>query len=237
MAATPTGAYIQNVTRLATHHSWIREDMNRLATTLMRVFRPGALPQGRADPATFQAFLGTRAAFIAQKTVLDYCGVKFGVQWQRVQADPEFAAALAHCRWAVFWPAAADLTLAAGRALLPHASQPARLAAGLGLLGAASVHEAGSGGDPAAREAAALALRARLATLPEDPPLGPAHMALDAGPVLLETLPVHQDQRKGERAAILGGLRMNLIAMLQDMERLFDPAPLAAAIEATAPPE
>jgi hypothetical protein len=208
--------------------------MSWLATTLMRVFRPGALPAGRADPAAFQAFLGSRAAFIAQKTVLDYCGVKFGVQWQRMQADPDFAAALGHCRWAVFWPAAADLTLAAGRWLLPHAARPADLALGLGMLGAAAVAEAGAAGPAPEREAAMLALRARLATLPDEPPLGPAQMALAAGPALLDTIPVHPDQRKGERAAILGGLRMNLIAMTQDMERLFDAPPLAAAIEAAA---
>lgn len=208
--------------------------MTWIADTLRRVLRPGALPQGRADPAVFASFLGSRAAFVAQKTVMDYCGVKFGVQWPRLQADPEFAAALGHCRWAVFWPAASDLTLAAGRWLLPHAAHPERLAESLGRLGAAALEEAGSAGDPADRAAATLALRARLATLPHEAPLGPAQMALAAGTVLLETIPVHPDQRKGERAAILGGLRMNLIAMVQDMERAFDAAPLAAVIEAAA---
>jgi hypothetical protein len=209
--------------------------MTWLAGALRRILHPGALPPGRADPAAFQAFLGSRAAFIAQKTVLDYCGVKFGVQWGRLQADPNFAAALGHCRWAVFWPTAADLTLAAGRWLLPHAAHPAALAEALGQLGSAALDQAGAAGDAADRAAAQLALRARLAALPDEPPLGPAQMALAAAPVLLETIPVHPDQRKGERAAILGGLRMNLIAMLQDMERAFDAAPLAAAIERLPP--
>lgn len=208
----------------------------RLLHRLRAALRPGALPAGRADPATFRAFLGSRSAFIAQKTVLDYCGVKYGVQWPRMQADPGFIAALGACRWAVFWPAAADLTLAAGRWLLPHARQPDRLAEALGLLGAAALEEAGAAGDPADREAAKLSLRARLASLPDEPAIGPATMALAAGPVLLETIPVHPDHRKGERVAILGGLRMNLLAMLQDMERSFDAPGLAAVIEARAPP-
>jgi hypothetical protein len=206
-----------------------------LLQKLRSVFRPGALPQGRADPAVFRDFLGSRAAFVAQKTVMDYCGVKLGVHWQAAQADPAFAAALGACRWAVFWPAGADLTLAAGRWLLPHAEAPDRLAGALGDLGAAALEDAGSRAMPRTREEGAAALRLRLANLPTDPPVGPATMVLAAGPVLLETLPIHPDQRQGERAAILGGLRMNLLAMLQDMERMFDAAPLCAAIEATAP--
>jgi hypothetical protein len=204
----------------------------RLLQRLRGVFRPGALAPGRADPAVFRQFLGSRAAFVAQKTVMDYCGVKVGVQWQAAQADPAFAAALSACRWAVFWPSAADLTLAAGRWLLPHARHPDRLALALGELGAAALEEAGAHGDPAARADAVAALRRRLAGLPVEPPVGPATMVLAAGPVLLETLPIHPDQRRDERPAILGGLRMNFLAMLQDMERAFDPLALAQALEA-----
>lgn len=202
---------------------------------LQRVLRPGWLgpgagAAGRADPALFRAFLGSRAAFIAQKTILDYCGVKFGVRWQAVQADPGFAAALGHCRWAVFWPAAADLTLAAGRWLLPHAASAHDLAEALAAEGEAALAASGWTGDPAALADAQASLRARLARLPDEPPAGPASMALDAAGPLMETIPIHPDQRRGERAAILGGLRMNLVAVCQDMERLFDAAPLAAAL-------
>jgi hypothetical protein len=203
--------------------------MQRFFRQLRRVVQPGWVPPGRDDPGAFRQFLGSRAAFVAQKTVMDYCGVKLGVNWQKAQGEPGFAAALGACRWAVFYPAAADLTLAAARWLLPHA-QPMPLAAAMARLGEAALREAGAAGGPEALENAALALRARLLALPDEPPVGPATMALAAAQPLLDTLPIHPDQRKGERVAILGGLRMNLVAMCQDMERAFDPAPLAARI-------
>lgn len=209
--------------------------LDRTIEWMRRALRPGGLAPGggatpRADPARFRAFLGSRAAFIAQKTVLDYCGVKFGVQWQAVQANLDFAAALGHCRWAVFWPAASDLTLAAGRWLLPHAPSARALGQALGAAGEAVLAEAGWPGDPATLADAQASLRARLALLSEEPQVGPATMVLAAAGPLLETIPIHPDQRKDERVAILGGLRMNLIAVCQDMERMFDAPGLAAAL-------
>ncbi len=206
--------------------------MQRFLRQLRRIAQPGWVPPGRDDPDALRLFLGSRAAFVAQKTVMDYCGVKLGVNWQKAQGEPAFLAALGACRWAVFYPAAADLTLAAGRWLLPHAPAAAPLAAAMARLGEAALREAGAAGDPVALENAALALRARLLALPDDPPAGPATMALAAAQPLLDTLPIHPDHRKGERLAILGGLRMNLVAMCQDMERTFDAAPLARRLVA-----
>jgi hypothetical protein len=206
---------------------------------LARVFgggpRSARRHAGRADPAALAHFLGTRAAFVAQKTVLDYCGVKFGRHWDKAQRDPAFAEALAACRWAVFWPAAGDMFVAAGAWLLPQAPAPARLLDALAALAPAALDAAGArrgGGDRADSEGA---IRLRLTALATDPPPRIATMSLAAAKPLLETLPVHPDQRAGEDPAILGGLRMNFLAMVQDMERAFDPAPLAGALDGGPP--
>lgn len=208
--------------------------MQALLDRLARVFRPGRLPPGRDDPAVFRLFLGSRAAFITQKTVLDYCEVKLGRNWQKARTEPRFADALEHCRWAVFYPAAADLTLAATRWLGPHApAQP--LAAAMAELGEAALREAAQGGPPDDTEAGVAMLRARVLAWPEaaNAP-GPDTMTLAAAIPLMETLPIHPELRKGERAAILGGLRMNLLAVFQNMERAFDAPALAARL--VAPP-
>lgn len=202
---------------------------------ILSMLRPGALPDRRDDPAVFGAFLGSRAAFVAQKTVLDYCGVKLGVNWAKAQTEPRFAAALDACRWAVFWPSMIDLSLAGGRWLLPHAAHPARMAEGLATVAVAALAEQAAAGDPAVRADTAQLLRARLLALPQAPPAGPATMPLSAAKPLLETLPIHPDLRQGEKAAILGGLRMNFVAATVDMERRFDPRLIALRLEAGPP--
>lgn len=205
----------------------MRMILHRLAQSL----RPARHRAARADPAALRDFLATRAAFVAQKTVLDYCAVKLALNWDKARREAMFAEALAACRWAVFYPAAGDLTLAAARWLLPHAP-PARLAERMAALGEAALRQAATGGDPAAIEEGAQALRQRLLSMPGEPAASPARMILRAAQPLLETLPIHPDLRKNERPAILGGLRMNFLSAFQDMERAFDAAPLAARIVA-----
>jgi hypothetical protein len=83
--------------------------------------------------------------------------------------------------------------------------------------------------------AAIVALPARLARLQLAPPHASTDLPLEAAAVLLETLPIHPDLRKGETVSILGALRMHLVSAEQDLERGFDPAPLAAALTAPHP--
>ncbi|TQF76475.1 hypothetical protein FK498_17560, partial [Elioraea sp. Yellowstone] len=75
-----------------------------------------------ADPTAFAVHLGRWGAFVAQKTVMDYCGVKLGVNWDRALAEPDFAAALGACRWRVYLAAQGDLAALAEAWLRPHAT-------------------------------------------------------------------------------------------------------------------
>jgi hypothetical protein len=184
------------------------------------------------DPAAFEEFLSRQAAFVAQKTVLDYCRVKSGSNEKKVFADPDFVAALLHCRWQVFLAALADLAGLAEAWLRPHCpGQEAALAARLaawhaGALAAQEIPQA-------ERESAAAAQRAiagHLAQLQAAPP-SPAHRrALLAEAPLFDTLPIHAEQRRGEGLAIRGALRFHIVSAQQEMERGFDPAGLCAAL-------
>ncbi|MCZ8150380.1 MAG: hypothetical protein O9325_21300, partial [Roseomonas sp.] len=57
---------------------------------LSRLFRTAR----SGEPGDFRAFLDRQAAFVAQKTVLDYCRVKSGRRERMMFADPDFQAAL-----------------------------------------------------------------------------------------------------------------------------------------------
>lgn len=182
------------------------------------------------SPAELARFLHGQAAYVAQKTVLDYCRVKAGRSEKQLFANPDFQAALAHCRWQVFFAALGDVTALIEAHLRPLApGQEALLAERL-----ASVHHAALDSETAPPEQAASAADARdavahhLAAMQLEPPR-PAHrLPLRAEAVLFATLPVHPEQRQGESLAIKGALRFQMVTTQQELERRFD-APRTAA--------
>ncbi|WP_198376065.1 hypothetical protein [Neoroseomonas rubea] len=184
------------------------------------------------DPEAFAVFLRRQAAFVAQKTVIDYCRVKAGRRERQLFADPDFAVALRHCRWQVYLAALADVVVLAEAWLRPHAAgQEAALADAL-----VRMHDAALAAEPPpeeerpAAEAARLAFPTHLAASQQAAPVSAHRMALLSDAPLFATLPVHADQRVGETPAIRGALRFHIVATQQEMERLFDPAKLAAGL-------
>ena len=184
------------------------------------------------DPTALRDFLGRQTAFVTQKTVLDYCRVKAGRRERETFADPDFQAALTHCRWQVYGAAAADLAAMAESWLRPHASgAKAQLADTLSHLMA----EVTDAADPPYAERADLlaarsAIRRHLATLQDEPPVPADRLPLLAEAPLLATLPIHPDQRRGETPAIRGALRFHLVSAQQEMERAFDAPALTARL-------
>jgi hypothetical protein len=188
-----------------------------------------------AEPGALTDFLARQAAFVAQKTVYDYCRVKAGRDEKRLFADPDFQVALRHCRWQVFAGSAQDMAALAEAWLRPHApGREAALAAALAAIGARLLQEA-EGIPETEREslaAAAEALPRHLAGLQEQPPKSADRLPLLAEAPLLATIPVHPDQRIGETPALRGALRFHVVSTQQEMERGFDPGGLAARLAA-----
>jgi hypothetical protein len=184
-----------------------------------------------ADREAFARFLAGRGAYLAQKTVLDYCGVKLGVNWHPALEDPVFTVPLNACRWRVYLAAQGDVAAMAEAWLRPHTATPAALVAPLARLVAEAITTtAVPDAFTAEAEAAIAAIGPRLARLQLGPVHPPTTLPLESGPVLLETLPIHPDLRKGENVSILGALRMHLVSAEQDLARQFDPAGLAATL-------
>jgi hypothetical protein len=187
-----------------------------------------------ARPADLERFLHGQAAFVAQKTVIDYCRVKAGLRAPQLFEDLDFQAALTHCRWQVFFAAVSDLTAVFEADLRPLAAgREHALAAGLAPLHAAAMRAepppfAEAGGAAARIEA----LPRHLAALQAAPPRPPDRLPLLAEPVLFATLPIHPDQRRGEEPSIRGALRFHVVSAHQEYERRFDRPGLAAALTA-----
>lgn len=179
-----------------------------------------------ASPAELERFLRGQAAYVAQKTVLDYCRVKAGRSEKQLFSDPDFQAALAHCRWQVFFAALADLTALIEAHLRPYA--PGREIALMERLVAlhrtALWAEAPPEAEAASAAEAQAALPHQIRTRQLQPALPADRLPLTAEPVLFATLPVHPEQRKGESLAIKGGLRFQVVTTQQELERRFDAA-------------
>jgi len=199
-----------------------------MTSWLGRLFRRA--PSG--DPAALKAFLAGQAAFVAQKTVVDYCRVKAGRSEQKMFADPDFNAALLHCRWQTFAATVQDVTALAEAWLRPQAAgQEATLGSALAQLGAAILDEAPAPAEErASLDAARDGLPWVIVALQVTPPSSADRMLLRAEQPLLATLPVHPDQRIGETVAIRGALRFHVVTTQQEMERMFLPAPLCRAL-------
>lgn len=200
--------------------------INRLG----RLFRR---PRSRGGDE-LRTFLDRQAAFVAQKTVLDYCRVKAGLHEREMFANPEFKAALNHCRWQTWAGAVQDVAALAEAWLRPHVpGREAALAEALAALAGQVIETVPAPAEARdTLEAARAALPRHLAALQDAPPHGADRLPLLAEAPLLATLPIHPDQRIGETPAIRGALRFHIVTTQQEMERAFDPAALAANLVA-----
>lgn len=186
-------------------------------------------PARSFEPADLALFLRRQGAFVAQKTVMDYCRVKAGRNERHYFEEENFSAALRHCRWRVYLGAMADVTALAEAWLRPHvAGHAGRLAERLAAQHAAIV----SAESPPPEEVEAVAeaiaaLPVYLSRLQLAAPYSAHRLPLLAQAPLLATLPIHPDQRKGEEPAITGALRFHIVSTQQEMERGFAPELLA----------
>lgn len=189
------------------------------------------------EPSDFAEFLHRQGAFVAQKTVLDYCRVKVGRNETAFFGNPDFQAALNHCRWQVFLAAQSDVVALAEAWLRPFwpGQEQLLLECLVALHAGFMASEAPPVDEKDAFEASLIALPGHLARLQLAPPPDARTLPLLAEAPLFATLPIHPDQRKGEGPSIRGALRFHMLSTQQEMERGFDPAGLSARLKAAPP--
>jgi hypothetical protein len=181
------------------------------------------------EPQAFGAFLHRQGAFVAQKTVLDYCRVKIGRNEKDFFGNADFMAALNHCRWQVFLTAQSDVMALAEAWLRPFwpGQEQVLLECLVALHADFMANEAPPAEEKEAFSASLIALPGHLAGLQLAAPHDARTLPLLAEAPLFATLPIHADQRKGEGPSIRGALRFHMVSTQQEMERGFDPAGLS----------
>lgn len=187
-----------------------------------RVARDYFQPPPLTNAESFAAFLGQRAAFIAQKSAVDYCRGKTGLSSFALFTERRFQDALAICQWESVAAVLADLLIVAEGHLRPYVAEADR-ARVRDALRALYPSILGSLGQPDHRKDGwsdmVEAFERRFAAAHAREPQPPADVAEYAARRMFETLPIHADQRRLDEPVIHGAVRFRTVAVFQEMSR------------------
>ena len=204
--------------------------LGRLWVRLKARLRPAPIHTAEA----LQTFLRERAAYIAQKSAVDYCRGKTGLASYALFEEETFVRALEICRWESFVAVLGDLfILAEGllRVHVPPEHQP-RLREAFAARYAAILdarppppHRAQEGWGAVAQE---FSLRLQAASLRAPQPA--ADLADHSARRMFDTLPIHSSMRELDEEVVYGSVRFRMVAVNQEMQRRVAAAAVASQL-------
>jgi hypothetical protein len=178
-------------------------------------------------------FLGAQTAYIAQRSVIEYCRARTGLNWDKLFAEPSFLERLEVCRWEAYAVVLAEVAeLALIRLRRYGAADPTNYLAGL-------VHAAHAAllrhPVPAHRTSwtdAADAIERHLARALMAAPR-PVHLlGLHSADVIFDLLPIHADLRRHDRTMFQNSVRFAICGAFDEMTRRFDVPALEGSLAA-----
>lgn len=183
-----------------------------------------------ATAAELADFLDARAAFLAQKCVVEFCRVRAGVYWQKLFSEEEFREKLTASCWQSFPPAAAMLAEMLEGAIRPAAGlRQRRLPAAIEEV-AASVfarHPLPAGAPDDFWDEARKLVRERLEATQASAPRPVRKVAEPMAKLIHAALPIHKDIVAHDYDYIRNNLRMNLLRAHEDFLKVADLEALA----------
>jgi len=200
-----------------------------LLDRLMRWFRPEPI----ATIEALEAFMDSRAAFMAQKCVVEYCRARSGVLSMKLFKEPAFIEALHHSRWTTYALVYCDIAEMVEGVLRPHARGTLnRLAEGLAHLAERTFASHGlPTGAPADFWTEALAgLERRLALAQLHAPRPVRDIPKTEIEGVLASLPIHPSLRGEDFELLQNHLRINLVRIYEDFLAAADRRRLGAEL-------
>ncbi|HEY6631748.1 MAG TPA: hypothetical protein VIZ90_09870 [Rhizobiaceae bacterium] len=178
-----------------------------------------------ADAAGLAVFMDARAAFMAQKCVVEFCRVRSGVYWQKLFSEKEFQAELAKSRWLSYPPAYAMVAEMAEGALRPIAGMRQRKLPGV-LANLAkqtfAKYKVPEGATEEFWAEAAELVEARLEATQAGPPRPVRKIPDPTARLVFDVLPIHKDIVTNDYDYIFNNLRMNLLRAHEDLLKAGD---------------
>ncbi|MEP9390368.1 hypothetical protein [Mesorhizobium sp. KR9-304] len=173
-----------------------------------------------ADASALADFMDSRAAFMAQKCVVEFCRVRSGVYWQKLFSEKEFQAELTKSRWLSYPPAYAMVAEMAEGVLRPAAGIRQRKLPGV-LANLArqtfSGYKVPDGTTDDFWTAAAELVEARLEATQSGPPRPVRMIPKPTARLIFNALPMHKDIVTNDYDYIFNNLRMNLLRAHEDL--------------------
>lgn len=188
-------------------------------------------PEPVASRNDLAEFLTGEAAFLAQKSTIEYCRARAGLQWQKLFSEAAFQEALERCRWEAFALVLADMVVFAEGRLRAFAGGRALELADL--LGALYEHILNSHPIPAHRrdwQDRTEALRQRLGRAQLAGPARTDEIAGVSGRAIFDLLPIHPSLRGHDRLMIFNHIRFGMLTFAERFDRRVDSRAVAASL-------
>lgn len=181
-------------------------------------------PPPITDAHALRLYAKENAAFIAQKSSIDYCRVKAGTFSYQLFAEKDFMDALTRCRWEGFALVLADILLVFEAFLRPPSDREARTIAARLMPWYADIlatepvprHRPEGWGEAVGR------FEARFAAAVANAPGRPADIARVSGRALYAVLPIHTNHRRLDEDMVVAGVQFRMVSLWQAMERRID---------------
>jgi hypothetical protein len=186
-----------------------------------------------AGPEALEAFLDTRAAFMAQKCVFEYCRARSGALSMKLFKEEAFLEALHHSRWTAYSLVYCDVAEAVEGVLRPHAGGSIRaLAEALVDMGERTFasHGLPEGAPDDFWTGAVERLATRLAQAQLHAPRPVRDIPKTEIEAFLATLPIHPSIRGHDFELLQNHLRINLVRIYEDFLASADLARLGAQL-------
>lgn len=188
---------------------------------LLDSFLPGLFSS--APPITTAAgladFMDSRAAFLSQKCVVEFCRVRAGVHWEKLFGEAEFQEELRQARWKSYPPAFAMIAEMVEGVLRPAAGLRQRaLPAALEAV-AREIFERYPVPEKAPEtfwNDALDLVRERLAATQDGAPRPVREVPKPMARAIFNALPLHKDVLTNDYDYIFNNLRMNLLRIHDD---------------------
>jgi hypothetical protein len=195
------------------------------------------LGRTRSPPVTTASelaeFLGAQTAYIAQRSVIEYCRARTGFNWDKLFAESSFLERLEVCRWEAYAIVLAEVAELALIRLRRHgAADPTTYLPGLVQAAHAALLRHPVPDHRASWTDAADAIERHLAQALIAAPR-PVHLlGLHSADVIFDLLPIHADLRRQDREMFQNSVRFAICGAFDEMTRRFDVPALEASLEA-----